>query len=52
MKAHNYEAHHAHNVYYPFADREEWELVKFLSDNLNQGQITWFLKLSWVSECR
>ncbi|KAG1897602.1 uncharacterized protein F5891DRAFT_1129890 [Suillus fuscotomentosus] len=53
MKAHDYEAHRAHNVYYPFADREEWELAKFLSDNLNQGQITRFLKLLWVkSETR
>ncbi|KAG2115294.1 uncharacterized protein F5147DRAFT_743744 [Suillus discolor] len=48
MKAHDYEAHRAHNMYYPFADREEWELAKFLSDNLNQGQITRFLKLLWV----
>ncbi|KAG1842345.1 hypothetical protein F4604DRAFT_1689986 [Suillus subluteus] len=53
MKDHEYEAHREHNVYYPFADRDEWELVKFLSDNLNQGQMTRFLKLSWVrSEAR
>ncbi|KAG1867751.1 hypothetical protein F4604DRAFT_1881626 [Suillus subluteus] len=53
MKAHDYEAHCTHNVYYPFAGREEWELAKFLSDNLNQGQITRFLKLLWVqSEAR
>ncbi|KAG2155027.1 uncharacterized protein EDB93DRAFT_1239317 [Suillus bovinus] len=50
MKTHNYEVHHMHNVYYPFADREEWKLAKFLSDNLNQGQITQFLKLLW--KCR
>ncbi|KAG0699636.1 hypothetical protein DFH29DRAFT_983411 [Suillus ampliporus] len=49
MKAHDYEGHHAHNVYYPFSDREEWELAKFLIDNLNQGQITQFLKLLWAS---
>ncbi|KAG1874853.1 hypothetical protein F4604DRAFT_1880763 [Suillus subluteus] len=49
MKAHDYEAHRTHNVYYPFAGREEWELAKFLSDNLNQGQITRFLKLLWVT---
>ncbi|KAG1868634.1 hypothetical protein F4604DRAFT_1584510 [Suillus subluteus] len=48
MKDHEYEAHREHNVYYPFADRDEWELAKFLSDNLNQGQMTRFLKLSWV----
>ncbi|KAG2062640.1 hypothetical protein BDR04DRAFT_1040038 [Suillus decipiens] len=48
MKAHDYEAHCIHNVYYPFVDREEWELAKFLSENLSQGQITWFLKLLWV----
>jgi hypothetical protein len=49
MKAHDYETHRTDNVYYPFTDREEWELAKFLSDNLNQGQITRFLKLLWVS---
>ncbi|KAG1824634.1 uncharacterized protein BJ212DRAFT_1261153 [Suillus subaureus] len=49
MKNHEYEAHQEHNVYYPFVDRDEWELAKFLSNNLNQGQITCFLKLSWVS---
>ncbi|KAG2355692.1 hypothetical protein BDR07DRAFT_1453684 [Suillus spraguei] len=43
-----FNAHHIHNMYYPFADREEWELAKFLSENLNQGQITRFLKLLWV----
>jgi hypothetical protein len=37
------------NIYYPFTDRGEWELGKFLSENLNQGQIMWFLKLEWVS---
>ncbi|KAG1792589.1 uncharacterized protein HD556DRAFT_1239031 [Suillus plorans] len=37
-----------HNTYYPFSDRAEWELAKFLCDNLNQGQITHFLKLLWV----
>ncbi|KAG2085676.1 hypothetical protein BD769DRAFT_1325874, partial [Suillus cothurnatus] len=48
MKNHEYKAHWEHNVYYPFTDRDEWDLAKFLSDNLNQGQITHFLKLSWV----
>ncbi|KAG1851380.1 hypothetical protein F4604DRAFT_1883577 [Suillus subluteus] len=48
MKHHKYEARQEHNMYYPFADRDEWELAKFLSDNLNQGQITHFLKLSWA----
>ncbi|KAG2118340.1 hypothetical protein BD769DRAFT_1362448 [Suillus cothurnatus] len=44
MKNHEYEAHQEHNVYYPFTDRDEWDLARFLSDNLNQGQITHFLK--------
>ncbi|KAG0701882.1 hypothetical protein DFH29DRAFT_982526 [Suillus ampliporus] len=48
MRAHDFKTHRTHNVYYPFADREEWELAKFLSNNLNQGQITQFLKLLWV----
>ena len=37
------------NIYYPFTDRGEWELGKFLCENLNRGQITRFLKLEWVS---
>ncbi|KAG9309866.1 hypothetical protein JVU11DRAFT_10249 [Chiua virens] len=28
------------NIYYPFADSGEWELGKFLCENLNKGQIT------------
>ncbi|KAG2335850.1 hypothetical protein BDR05DRAFT_1006394 [Suillus weaverae] len=53
MKAHDYETACEHNVYYPFSGREEWELAKFLIENLNQGQISRFLKLLWVkSEAR
>ncbi|KAG1906695.1 uncharacterized protein F5891DRAFT_1182102 [Suillus fuscotomentosus] len=53
MKAHDYESARKHNVYYPFSGREEWELAKFLIENLNQGQISCFLKLLWVkSETR
>ncbi|KAF8119449.1 hypothetical protein EV363DRAFT_1115248, partial [Boletus edulis] len=33
------------NIYYPFSDRGEWELGKFMCENLNKGQITQFLKL-------
>lgn len=50
MKAHDFQSAREHNVYYPFSDREEWELSKFLVDNLNQGQINRFLKLLWVSK--
>jgi hypothetical protein len=49
MKQDDFEPMREHNVYYPFSDRAEWELAKFLCDNLNQGQITRFLKLLWVS---
>ncbi|KAG1800872.1 uncharacterized protein HD556DRAFT_1430227 [Suillus plorans] len=53
MKAHDYESAREHNMYYPFSGREEWELAKFLIENLNQGQISRFLKLLWVrSETR
>ena len=38
------------NPYYPFVDRDEWELGKFLCENFSQGQITRFLKLGWVSD--
>lgn len=38
------------NYFYPFKDREEWELARFLcSSSLNQGDIDVFLKLPWVS---
>jgi len=37
------------NRYYPFHDEGEWELGKFLVENLTQMQITKFLKLKWVS---
>ncbi|KAG1738109.1 uncharacterized protein EDB91DRAFT_1082869 [Suillus paluster] len=36
------------NCYYPFHDEAEWELGKFLVENLTQTQITKFLKLKWV----
>lgn len=48
MEQDDFELMRKHNVYYPFSDRAEWELAKFLCDNLNQGQITRFLKLLWV----
>ncbi|KAG1818770.1 hypothetical protein EV424DRAFT_1347576 [Suillus variegatus] len=35
------------NPYYPFHDEGEWELGKFLVENLTQTQITKFLKLRW-----
>ncbi|KAG1862924.1 hypothetical protein C8R48DRAFT_603235 [Suillus tomentosus] len=47
MEQDDFEPMRKHNVYYPFSDRAEWELAKFLCDNLNQGQITRFLKLLW-----
>ncbi|KAG2030385.1 hypothetical protein BDR03DRAFT_936678 [Suillus americanus] len=53
MKAHDYKPAHESNVYYPFLGREEWEPTKFLIENLNQGEISHFLKLLWVkSEVR
>ena len=44
--------HHSareNNPYFPFIDRDEWELAKFLYTNLTQTQINSFLKLHWVS---
>lgn len=38
------------NPYYPFHDEGEWELGKFLVENLTQTQITKFLKLRWVND--
>jgi len=36
------------NPYYPFHDEGEWQLGKFLVENLTQTQIDKFLKLKWV----
>lgn len=38
------------NAYYPFHDEGEWELARFLVENLNQTQIDKFLKLKWVGD--
>ncbi|KAG2043528.1 hypothetical protein BDR03DRAFT_851704, partial [Suillus americanus] len=35
------------NTYYPFHDKGEWELGRFLVENLTQTQIDKFLKLKW-----
>ncbi|EGN94685.1 hypothetical protein SERLA73DRAFT_96032 [Serpula lacrymans var. lacrymans S7.3] len=35
--------------YYPFQDRGEWELAKFMCECLMQSQMDRFLKLEWVS---
>ena len=41
--------HRKENPYYPFADKAEWELVKWMTDaSLTQQQIDTFLKLSYV----
>ncbi|KAG0693309.1 hypothetical protein DFH29DRAFT_816402, partial [Suillus ampliporus] len=33
----------------PFCDEGEWELARFLVENLNQTQIDKFLKLKWFN---
>jgi hypothetical protein len=45
-----YEYRRKINAYYPFHDEGEWELAKFLVENLTQAQIDKFLKLKWVGE--
>ncbi|KAG2134157.1 uncharacterized protein EDB93DRAFT_1092883 [Suillus bovinus] len=37
------------NRYYPFQDEGEWELGKFLVENLTQTQMIKFLKLKWFN---
>ncbi|KAG0700279.1 hypothetical protein DFH29DRAFT_990481 [Suillus ampliporus] len=37
------------NHYYPFHDEGEWELGKFLVENLTQTQMIKFLKLKWFN---
>jgi len=43
-----YAYRHKENPYYPFHDEGEWQLGKFLVENLTQTQIDKFLKLKWV----
>ncbi|KAG2122975.1 hypothetical protein BD769DRAFT_1359974 [Suillus cothurnatus] len=40
------------NHYYPFQDEDEWELGKFMVENLTQTQIIKFLKLKWFNTPR
>ncbi|KAG2746287.1 hypothetical protein P692DRAFT_20739563, partial [Suillus brevipes Sb2] len=37
------------NHHYPFHDEGEWELGKFMVENLTQTQMIKFLKLKWVT---
>lgn len=36
------------NIFWPFPDRGEWALGKFLAENFTQTQIDAFLRLAWV----
>lgn len=45
-----YEYRRKINTYYPFHDEGEWELARFLVENLTQTQIDKFLKLKWVGD--
>lgn len=50
MEDDQYAYRRLHNHFYPFKDRNEWELGRFLCcSSLKQGEIDDFLKLSWVS---
>ncbi|KAG6912215.1 hypothetical protein DXG01_016358, partial [Tephrocybe rancida] len=40
----------AHNVYYPFDNKKQWALARFLSENLTQTQIETFLKLDLTKD--
>ena len=48
LQTHEHERHRKHLIYYPFVDKGEWELAKFLALNLNKTQVSQFLKLRWV----
>ncbi|EGN94076.1 hypothetical protein SERLA73DRAFT_155853 [Serpula lacrymans var. lacrymans S7.3] len=41
---------HRNHIYYPFQDRAEWELAKFLCECLTQTQIDRFMHLKWEVE--
>lgn len=50
MEDDRYAYRRKHNHFYPFKDREEWELARYLCcSSLKQGEIDDFLKLPWVS---
>ena len=49
MKQGKYHSERERNLYFPFTDRDEWELGNFLYTHLTQMQINEFLKLHWVS---
>ncbi|KIJ64110.1 hypothetical protein HYDPIDRAFT_91168 [Hydnomerulius pinastri MD-312] len=47
MESHEYAHRRALNIHYPFEDRGEWELGKFLCETLTGAQLDRFLKLEW-----
>jgi hypothetical protein len=49
LQADQYEIYRAANTYWPFKDRADWELGKFLVETMNHSQINKFLNLDWVS---
>ncbi|KAG1726381.1 hypothetical protein EDB19DRAFT_1897642 [Suillus lakei] len=49
LEDNEYAYQHKENPYYPFQDEGEWQLGKFLVENLTQTQISKFLKLTWVT---
>ncbi|KII84503.1 hypothetical protein PLICRDRAFT_117735 [Plicaturopsis crispa FD-325 SS-3] len=49
MDSDQYAHRRVHNAFYPFSDRSEWELARFLcQSSLKQGEIDAFLKLPWI----
>ena len=38
------------NPYFPFVDKEEWQLANFLYSRMTQNDIDDFLQLPWVSD--
>lgn len=49
MDQDQYAKYRTANPYYPFTDREEWALAKWMNRTLNKTQTDEFLKLEWVS---
>ncbi|KAG1735664.1 uncharacterized protein EDB91DRAFT_1238174 [Suillus paluster] len=45
-----HEPKRASNLYWPFCDRGEWSLGKFLVETMTQTEIDRFLKLSWTTQ--
>ncbi|KAH7919080.1 hypothetical protein BV22DRAFT_1108185 [Leucogyrophana mollusca] len=50
LEGDQYEKYCTNNSYWPFKDRADWELGKFLIETMNHSQTEKFLKLNWIEK--